>query len=159
MTLWNVLGSVWAYRFIRWTVAVFFLVAGVLKLADINAFTGVINAFAIAPSSVVDILAWALPVLEIIGALGLVFGMRTGNVILFLLLCLFLGVLVYAISIGLDVDCGCYGPEDPEGEVFHSLWTSLYRDFGLLAGVLYCIGWPYFGESSARGRQHSDCIA
>ncbi len=152
------LRSVWTYRLVRWTVAGFFLVAGVLKLADIGAFIGVIKAFAIAPAYFVDTLAWVLPVLEIVGALGLIFGKQAGNIIIILLLSLFIGVLIYAISIGLDVDCGCYGPEDPEGQVFHSLWSSLYRDLGLLAGVLYCIGWSYFGESSARSRQRSNCI-
>jgi hypothetical protein len=42
---------------------------------------------------------------------------------------------------GLDVDCGCFGPEDPEAEAFHGLRLSLYRDLAMMAGVFFIYGW------------------
>ena len=41
---------------------------------------------------------------------------------------LFMAILGYGISMGLDVDCGCFGPEDPESKAFHGLRAALYRD-------------------------------
>jgi hypothetical protein len=42
---------------------------------------------------------------------------------------------------GLDVDCGCFGPEDPEAEAFHGLRLSLFRDLVMMAGVVFIYGW------------------
>jgi hypothetical protein len=39
------------------------------------------------------------------------------------------------------VDCGCFGPEDPEAEAFHGLRQSLYRDLAIMAGVFFIYGW------------------
>ncbi len=53
------------------------------------------------------------------------------------LLLLFIGVLSYAIRLGLDIDCGCFGPEDPEHRAFAGLKLALFRDFLLFIPVLY----------------------
>jgi hypothetical protein len=39
------------------------------------------------------------------------------------------------------VDCGCFGPEDPEAEAFHGLRLSLFRDLVMMAGVVFIYGW------------------
>jgi len=54
-------------------------------------------------------------------------------------------MLGYGIWIGLDVDCGCFGPEDPESEAFHSLKISLWRDLIMFAGVAFLYGWRRYG--------------
>jgi hypothetical protein len=45
---------------------------------------------------------------------------------------------------GLDVDCGCFGPEDPEAEAFHGLRTALYRDLFMLAAVGFLYAWRHY---------------
>jgi len=55
----------------------------------------------------------------------------------------FIGVLSYGIAIGLDIDCGCFGPGDPEGEAFHSLRSALMRDCFMLAGAAFLYGWRF----------------
>jgi hypothetical protein len=42
---------------------------------------------------------------------------------------------------GLDVDCGCFGPDDYEADAFHGLRQSLYRDMVMLAGIAFIYGW------------------
>jgi hypothetical protein len=57
------------------------------------------------------------------------------------LLMLFAAVLAYGIWMGLDVDCGCFGPDDPEAEAFHGLRLSLWRDLAMCAGVAFIYAW------------------
>ncbi|WP_300158845.1 MauE/DoxX family redox-associated membrane protein [Solidesulfovibrio sp.] len=140
----SLLASVWTYRVVRAVLAAAFIVAGVLKLADVRAFALTIKAFAILPTDLVYPLAVGLPALEIVGGVLLLLGAPGGLAIIGGLLVLFVGVVVNAIRQGLDIDCGCYGPGDPEGEVYHGLWPTLRRDLAMLAGVAYCVAWRRF---------------
>jgi uncharacterized membrane protein YphA (DoxX/SURF4 family) len=135
------LSSIWTYRAVRVALATAFLVAGAFKLADIHAFVLTIKAFAILPTDLVKPFAVAMPVLEILGGLLLLCDMPGGLAIIGGLLLLFIGVVVNAIRQGLDIDCGCYGPDDPEGAVYHGLWPTLWRDLLMLAGVAFCLLW------------------
>jgi len=142
--LFSLLLSLQAYRAVRAALGLAFIVAGVLKLADVRAFVLTIKAFALLPPASVKPVALALPVLEIVGGVLLVLDAPGGLAIVGGLLLLFLGVVANAIRQGLDIDCGCYGPEDPEGQVYHGLWATLRRDLWMLAGVLYCRFWRHF---------------
>lgn len=136
-----VFASIWSYRLARCVLAGLFLVAGGLKLSDPGAFASTIKAFAILPRHYVDAAALAIPLVEVAAAVGLLCDVKGSLAVITGMLLSFMGVLVYAISIGLDVDCGCYGPGDPEGELFHSLWTSLYRDLGMLGLAAFIYLW------------------
>ena len=133
--------SVWAYRLVRYALAILFVVAGCLKLSDPRVFAVTIDAFGILPTELTLPLAVILPVVEILAAVALVFDVRGSLAVISGLLIVFMAVLIYAIHMGLDIDCGCYGPEEPEAKAFHSLWTSLYRDIGMSAGVIYLYIW------------------
>ena len=137
----SLLVSVWSYRAVRAALAVAFIAAGGLKLADVHAFVLSIKAFAILPTGIVYPVAVALPVLEILGGLLLLCDAPGGLAVIGGLLLLFLAVIVNAIRQGLDIDCGCYGPGDVEGEVYHGLWPTLWRDLLMLVGVAYCLAW------------------
>lgn len=137
------LTSIWTERAVRLALAGLFLVAGIIKLSDVRAFATVIKAFGHLPPDLVDPTAVALPILEIAASLALVLGRRIGLHALTALLALFVAVVVDAIRSGLAIDCGCYGPGDPEGEVFHGLWTTLYRDLAMLAGAAYLYAWSW----------------
>ena len=136
--------SVWTYRAVRAALAIAFLVAGLSKLADIRSFVLTIKAFGVLPTDIVKPVAVAMPGLEIIGGLLLLFDAPGGLGIITSLLFLFIGVIVHAIGQGLDIDCGCYGPGDIEGEVYHGLWPTLWRDSLMLAGVAFCFLWRWF---------------
>ena len=146
----TILASVWTYRTVRIALAVAFLAAAGLKLADVHAFVLTIKAFAILPTDSVKPAAYGLLALEILGGGLLLCNVRGGLAIIGFLLFLFIGVIVNAIRQGLDIDCGCYGPGDIEGEVYHGLWPTLWRDGAMLAGVAYCFLWQRLHSRSAR---------
>ncbi|MHB8790082.1 MAG: MauE/DoxX family redox-associated membrane protein [Desulfobulbaceae bacterium] len=135
------LRSLWLYRLVRWALAGLFIWAGALKLADPPAFAVIISDFGLVPGWSVMPLALALPVLEVAAALGLVFDLRRSLAVISFLLAMFIAILGYAIWLGLDIDCGCFGPEDPEARAYSSLRTSLYRDLAMAAGVLFLYWW------------------
>lgn len=137
----NLLKTVWTYRVVRWVLAGMFLAAGVIKLSDVDTFASVIAAFGLAPKPLVPFIALGLPVLEILAALGLVFDVKGALSVLTGLTVFFIFVLSYGMYMGLDVDCGCYGPGDPEGEAFASLRTSFYRDLMMMIGFSFLYWW------------------
>lgn len=136
-------GSIWAYRGVRLVLGVMFAVAGVLKLTAPMEFAIVIDAFGLVPTFMAMPLAYVLPVVEIVAGVGLIFDLKGSLPVVAGLTLLFLAVLGYAMYLGLDIDCGCYGPDDPEAAAFSSLRTSFYRDLLMLAGIVYCYWWRF----------------
>jgi hypothetical protein len=53
------------------------------------------------------------------------------------LLGFFMVILGYGIWMGLDVDCGCFGPDDPETRAFHGLRSALVRDMIMMLSIFY----------------------
>ncbi|MHB8811484.1 MAG: MauE/DoxX family redox-associated membrane protein [Desulfobulbaceae bacterium] len=137
----RVIHSLWVYRLVRGTVAGLFIWAGALKLADPQAFAVIINDFGLVPGWSVMPIAIGLPVLEIAAAIGLVFDVRGSLAVITGLLGMFIAILGYSIWLGLDIDCGCFGPEDPEARAYGGLRTALYRDLAMAAGVLFLYWW------------------
>lgn len=125
----------------RFVLGILFMWAAVLKLTDPDVFSKTIIAFGLVPKPLAPWVALALPVLELVAALGLILDLRGSLAIITGLLVMFCLVLVYGIWLGLDIDCGCYGPGDPEGEAFASLRNSLYRDLAMLAVAFYLYWW------------------
>lgn len=123
--------------FIRIGLTAVFLFSGVTKLAEPRSFAVIIEAYGILPELLIMPVALLLPLLEIVAALGLISGRRGSLELMTVLMLIFMAVLAYAIYLGLDVDCGCFGPEDPEAKAFHGLRNALYRDVGLLAGIVF----------------------
>jgi len=118
-----------------------FIYAGSVKLLEPKTFAVLIEAYGIVPDFLLMPLAVALPALEVITGIGLVFDIEGCVAMIAGLLALFIAILSYGIWMGLDVDCGCFGPEDPETEAFHGLRWSLYRDLVMMAGVVILYGW------------------
>lgn len=123
------------YKFARILLALSFLVAGGLKIANPMTFAATVNAFGILPGPLVLPVAIILPVLEVIGALALLADLRGSLGLIAVMLLLFITVLGYGQHMGLDIDCGCYGPTDPEAEAFSGIKSALIRDAVMLAGV------------------------
>ena len=143
--------GVWIYRGLRWGLALVFLYAGAVKLADPRAFAILIEAYGLIPDALVMPTAIALPALEVVAAVGLMFDLRGSLMVIAVLLVIFILVLSYGLWMGLDVDCGCFGPEDPEGKAFAGIRPALYRDFILMGGVLLLYGWRRcFGVTPVR---------
>lgn len=122
-----------AFLLARIILGAVFIFAGVQKLADPASFAVIINGYGLIPESLDYPVAVLLPLLEVVSGIGLIFNIRGALSLVVFQLLLFVVVLGYGIHMGLDADCGCFGPNDPEGDHYHGLWTSLYRDFGMLA--------------------------
>jgi hypothetical protein len=69
------------------------------------------------------------------------------------MLLLFIGVLSYGLYAGLDIDCGCFGPEDPEHLAFSGLRTALLRDFLFCIPVLYSFWYHYNQPTKVHGEK------
>ena len=133
--------SGWIYILTRWILGGVFIYAGSTKLMAPRVFTVLIEAYGVVPESLLMPVAVGLPFLEVIAGFGLLFDIRGSLALITGLLVLFMVVLGYGIWMGLDVDCGCFGPEDPEAEAFHGLRLSLFRDLVMTAGVFFIYGW------------------
>ena len=129
------------YKLSRWGLGGIFIYAGCIKLLEPKAFAVLIEAFGAVPESMLMPVAIALPALEVAAGIGLLFDIQGSLATIAGLLLLFIVILGYGIWMGLDVDCGCFGPEDPEAKAFHGLRLSLFRDLVMLAGVAFLCGW------------------
>ncbi|OEU69247.1 MAG: DoxX family protein [Desulfovibrio sp. S3730MH75] len=130
------LAAEWSYLIIRLILGSVFFYAGASKLFDTQGFATVISGYGLLPDSLTFLAAIALPVVEIIIAAALVWDVKGSLSIYSLLLLVFMGVLAHGINMGLDVDCGCFAPGDPEAEAYHSLREAFFRDLVLLAGCV-----------------------
>ena len=135
--------SAWLYRVVRVLYALLFLYAGVKKLLNPGAFATVIEAFGLVPDILIMPVAVVLPVLEILAAIGLILDVRSSLAAVAGLLLFFLAVVSYGIWMGLDIDCGCFGLGDPEGEAYKSLRPAFYRNIALLTGIVYLYYWRF----------------
>ena len=133
--------SGWIYKLIRWILGGVFIYAGGTKLMAPRIFAVLIEAYGIVPDSLLMPVAIGLPFMEVVAGFGLLFDIRGSLAVISGLLVLFMVILGYGIWMGLDVDCGCFGPEDPEAEAFHGLRLSLFRDLVMTAGVIFIYGW------------------
>ncbi|MFC1822784.1 MauE/DoxX family redox-associated membrane protein [Thermodesulfobacteriota bacterium] len=137
MEIQKLIMSNWAYRVIRWFLVLVFMYAGMSKLFDPQSLAVVIESYDLVPESGIMPITFILPALEVLAAVGLLFDVRGSLTAISGLLFLFMIILTYGIWMGLDVDCGCFGPDDPEAEAFSGLRTALYRDMVMLAGIFY----------------------
>ena len=118
---------------------VVFIIAGAHKLMAPASFALLIEAYGLLPDTLSMTAAVVLSVLELAAGIGLLLDLRGSLGAITSMLVLFIAILSYGIYMGLDIDCGCFGPADPESEVFHGLRTALYRDLVMMvcAGLLY----------------------
>jgi uncharacterized membrane protein YphA (DoxX/SURF4 family) len=139
----QVILSDWIYRGVRIVYVVLFLYAGINKLLEPRSFAIVIDAFGLVPDPLIMPIAIALPILEIGAAVGLLFDVRGSLGLVTGLLVFFIAVVGYGISMGLDIDCGCFGPGDLEGEAYSGLRPALYRNLILTVGIAYLYTWRF----------------
>lgn len=104
-----------------------FVVAALSKLLDPKQFAQRIGDFGLVFDTLVEPTAWAIVGAELVTGIALVFRRRGSLAAASGILLLFIGVLTYGTALGLDIDCGCFGPA-----VHINLRTQLLVDFGLL---------------------------
>ena len=127
-----------------------FIYSGATKLMAPRSFAALIDTYGLVPDELLIPVALILPAIELVAGVGLLFDIRGSLGVILGLLLLFVAILGYGIHMGLDVDCGCFGPEDPETEAFQGLRAALYRDMLMLAAVGFLYGWRCYRDARSR---------
>tara|TARA_B100000683_G_scaffold248986_1_gene262675 strand:+ start:653 stop:1144 length:492 start_codon:yes stop_codon:yes gene_type:complete len=124
------------YIVLRLIIGGIFIVAGATKIMDVDTFAMAIDGYGLVSWRIANVIARTLPALEIVAGLGLVFDVRGSLGTIVVQLLGFMGVLAYGIYMGLDVDCGCFGPGDPGSGEPGGLWGTFIRDAFMLGACL-----------------------
>lgn len=114
-----------------------FILSGMIKAFDLYSFSKVIEAFAILPDALCAFAAIGICLFEIMFGLGLAWDIKASLAIILGMLLVFFAVIGHAIYMGYDIDCGCFGSNDPEANLFASLKAALVRDICMIFSVVY----------------------
>jgi uncharacterized membrane protein YphA (DoxX/SURF4 family) len=115
----------------RLVVGFLFIYASVYKILDPGEFAGSIRNYGLIPPVFSNLVALTLPWLELVSGAFLILGIQTraSALLTSLMMLVFLGVIIYAYAIGLDIDCGCFSSStESTGRIglFH-----IFRDGGV----------------------------
>ena len=130
-----ILQTRWPDRVIRGVLAFLFIYGGGLKLMDPKAFAAALSHYDLIPEMLLPVVAVVLPALEVVAGMALLFNLPGGLTIITGLLVLFVGALGYGILTDLNVDCGCFGPEEVAGQ--QSLRQAFIRDLLLIGAASF----------------------
>jgi uncharacterized membrane protein len=134
------------YNLLRWILGTVFIYFGATKLLAPETFAVLIEAYGLIPPALLMPVAVILPAMEVLAGIGLLVDIQGSLAVMSGLLLLFVAILGYGIRMGLDVDCGCFGREDPEAEAFHNLRSALYRDLAMLAAIGFLYAWRHWAH-------------
>lgn len=115
----------------RLVLATVFCFAAAAKLWDVSEFARRVGDFGLVHDAMVVPAAWTVVLLELLIGVSLPLRVRGSLPATVAMLLGFIAVLAYGIVLGIDIDCGCFGPA-----VHVDLRTQLLTDFGLL---LICV--------------------
>ncbi len=115
----------------RLVVGFLFIYASAYKILDPGEFAGSIRNYGLIPPVFSNLVALTLPWLELVSGAFLILGIQTraSALLTSLMMLVFLGAVIYAYAIGLDIDCGCFSSsKESTGRIglFH-----IFRDGGV----------------------------
>ena len=149
MTTWRT-GKTWrdwvglACRFILGFVL---LIAGALKFENFDASILAVSNFQMGfPYDVVVFLGYALPIVEVLLGLALIFGFCTRMMAFFggLMMAIYAGAIVSVWVRGIALDCGCFGGGGVKPEIdARTYFLDIMRDIALAAMGLWLIIRPH----------------
>lgn len=140
----------WLYVLARLALGGVFVFAGTVKLADPGAFAEVVARYDMAPAVLVPWVAVGLPALEVLAGLGLILDARGSLTTISVMLVMFATVLWFGVLRGLEIDCGCFSPEELSEQ--DGLRQALLRDLVMMAGAAYLYFWRWLRRGDRRGR-------
>jgi uncharacterized membrane protein YphA (DoxX/SURF4 family) len=139
------LGWRWLRLVARLVVGGVFLVAGGLKVGDLDGSVRAVHAYQLTPYPVSEVLGAVLPFLEVGLGLLLVAGLatRVAGAVAAALLAAFTAGIASAWARGLSIDCGCFGGggELAAGQS-PQYGVELARDAALLGAAALLVVWP-----------------
>ena len=127
----------------RLVVALIFIFAAIPKIANPAEFAGEIARYNLMPNTFLNIMALALPWIELTAAIFLLLGIRlkANSVIISGMLLVFILAIGLAMVQGLNINCGCH----TKGLAHKVGWGKILEDFGLMA---FC-AMIFFSSNSA----------
>ncbi len=134
----------------RCLLALVFLWSGLSKAYSPATFAQTIGAYGLLPEQLYFPAAIFLIIAELLVGIGLFIEQNGALTATAFLLLLLMAVLGYGIYLGLDVDCGCFGPDDPEAQAFHDLRGAFFRDLLLLLVIAYLYLWRFANHSNKK---------
>jgi uncharacterized membrane protein YphA (DoxX/SURF4 family) len=139
----------WTQLVFRLILGAVFLYAGFLKFQEPQRFADSIAGFQMLPDSLINLMGLSLPVFEMLAGIMLILGfqLRIAAFSVFILAGVFAAALVFALSRGLKIDCGCFGGGDPSTL---KTWLSLGRD--VLLGMM-----AWFVRTNCSVEKHPAC--
>lgn len=122
---------------VRLVLAAAFILAALPKIQDPVAFAASVEGFRVVGGELTQWVALLLPWFELVIGLGLLVPqLRLGSgLIIGVLLVAFIGLHLSAWLRGLDISCGCFGPET--GDTAPNYLWLLGRNFALLLAVIF----------------------
>jgi len=139
----NIFLSTWSYNLSRILLSVIFLWSGISKLMAPQFFAVIIENYGLLPDPLTLPAAFFLSIIEVLAGMGLLADIRGSLAVVTGLLASFMVILSYGIWLGLDVDCGCLGPKDPEARAFRGLRSALLQDIAMMLVIFYLYFWRY----------------
>ncbi len=123
--------QIWSIVLIRVALGVTFLFSGAIKASASEEFALALVPFSILPESWTGAFAMALAITEIAAGLLILLPRvhRIGSAMILLLALLFIGVLTWALSNGLIVNCGCFGGDETPSA--SAMRLAILRDIGI----------------------------
>ena len=122
---------IWCVVLIRVILGGIFLFSGAIKASASEEFALALVPFTILPDSWTEPFAVILAWTEITAGLLILLPRihRLGSAMILLLSLLFIGVLTWALSNGLVVNCGCFGGDDTPSAA--AMRIAILRDIGI----------------------------
>ena len=139
--LLGMFSSRWPYLLVRLALGAIFIYAGSLKLIDPKAFARTISHYGLVPEPLLPAVAIGLPAIEVLAGIALILDLRPGLYAVSGLLLLFVAVLGYGVLNDMNIDCGCFGPEELAER--NGLAHALYRDL-MFIGAAAFLHWSRF---------------
>ena len=112
----SILTNKYLILFSRMLLGFVFVYAAVEKMADPDGFAVSISNYRILPIQFVNLFAIALPWLELVTGILLIYGIciKENSFIIGSLMLVFTLMVLVAVLRGLDIDCGCFGTGDAQ---------------------------------------------
>ena len=120
------------------------LVAGALKVGNLQKSAMAVRAYELLPTAIANFLGYVLPWLEIGLGLLLILGVAVSISGLFgaIIMFAFIIAIAQAWARGLSIDCGCFGGGGPIDPSQTKYLSEIIRDIGLLGLGIFLYYFP-----------------
>ena len=120
------------------------VVAGALKLPDLDSSVRAVRAYEILPEAIVPLVGTMLPILEVVIGLALIVGLvtRFSAVVSTLLFLAFVIGIASVWARGIEIDCGCFGGGGPKEGAMEEYPVKIAQDIGLMLASAWLVWRP-----------------